>query len=151
MGKVETIEEFYKQKFGWIPDNLRKEIGHTAKFDQQPIKASTRISSLFLGLLQRQFPIDENHQSLQFRSASDFAMQLNVHVNHLNRAVKKTTDKTTSQIIAKRILQEARILLKLSPWNVSEIACSLGFTETTHFNNSFKKHVGLSPLKFRNI
>lgn len=89
MGKVETIEEFYKQKFDWIPDNLRKEIGNTAKFDQQPIKASTRISSLFLGLLQRQFPIDENHQSLQFRSASDFAMQLKVHVNHLNRAVKK--------------------------------------------------------------
>jgi AraC-like DNA-binding protein len=24
------------------------------------------------------------------------------------------------------------------------------FTETTHFNNFFKKHVELSPLKFRN-
>ena len=123
----------------------------TAKIDQQPIKASTRISSLFLELLERQFPIDENHQSLQFRSASDFADQLNVHVNHLNRAVKETTDKTTSQIIAERILQEAKILLKHSPWNVSEIAYALGFTETTHFNNFFKKHVEVSPLKFRNI
>jgi AraC-like DNA-binding protein len=27
----------------------------------------------------------------------------------------------------------------------------LGFTEVTHFNNFFKKHVELSPLKFRNI
>jgi len=123
----------------------------TAKIDQQPIKASTRISSLFLELLERQFPIDENHQSLQFRSASDFADQLNVHVNHLNRAVKETTDKTTSQIIAERILQEAKILLKHSPWNVSEIAYALGFTETTHFNNFFKKHVEVSPLEFRNI
>ena len=123
----------------------------TAKFDQQPITASKRIASLFLELLERQFPIDENHQCLQFRSASDFAAQLNVHVNHLNRAVKETTDKTTSQIIAERVLQESKILLKHSRWNISEIAYSLGFTETTHFNNFFKKHVQLSPLKFRNV
>ena len=28
---------------------------------------------------------------------------------------------------------------------------ALGFTEVTHFDNFFKKHVQLSPLKFRNI
>ena len=123
----------------------------TAKVERQQINASQRISSLFMELLERQFPIDENHKEIQLRSASDFAERLNVHVNHLNRAVKETTDKTTSQIIAERILQEAKILLKHSPWNVSEIADSLGFTETTHFNNFFKKHVQLSPLKFRNI
>jgi len=122
----------------------------SAKFDKQPMNASQRISSLFLELLERQFPIDDNHQSLNLRSASDFAEQLNVHVNHLNRAIKETTDKTTSQIIAERVLKESKILLKHSPWNVSEIAYALGFTETTHFNNFFKKHVELSPLKFRN-
>ena len=123
----------------------------TAKCDKQPINASQRISTLFLELLERQFPIDQLHQTLNLRAASDFAAQLNVHVNHLNRAAKETTDKTTSQIIAERILQEAKILLKHSPWNVSEISYALGFTETTHFNNFFKKHVQLSPLKFRNI
>lgn len=123
----------------------------TAKFDRQPVNACQRISALFLELLERQFPIDEMHHTLNLRSASDFAHQLNVHVNHLNRAIKETTEKTTSQIIAERILQEARILLKHSPWNVTEIAYALGFTEVTHFNNFFKKHVQLSPLKFRNI
>ena len=119
--------------------------------EKQPLNASQRISSLFLELLERQFPIDENHKEINLRSASDFAAQLNVHVNHLNRAVKETTDKTTSQIIAERVVQEAKILLKHSPWTVSEIAYALGFNETTHFNNYFKKHVELSPLKFRNI
>ena len=121
------------------------------QLDKQPPNASQRISNLFLELLERQFPIDETHHSLNLRSASDFAAQLNVHVNHLNRAVKETTDKTTSQIIAERILQESKILLKHSPWTVSEIAYALGFTEPTHFNNFFKKHLQLSPLKFRNI
>jgi AraC family transcriptional regulator, transcriptional activator of pobA len=123
----------------------------SATLGKQPINASQRISTLFLELLERQFPIDENHHALTFRTASDFSKQLNVHVNHLNRAVKDTTEKTTSQIIAERILQEAKILLKHSAWTVSEIAYSLGFTEVTHFNNFFKKHVQLSPLKFRNV
>jgi AraC family transcriptional activator of pobA len=123
----------------------------STKFDRQHINASQRISTLFLELLERQFPIDDNHQTLSLRSASDFAQQLNVHVNHLNRAVKETTEKTTSQIISERILQEAKILLKHSSWSVSEIAYAIGFNEVTHFNNFFKKHVQLSPLKFRNI
>lgn len=119
--------------------------------DKQPLNASQRISTLFLELLERQFPVDENHQAIQLRAASDFARQLNVHVNHLNRAIKETAGKTTSQIIAERVLQEAKILLKHSPWNVAEIAYALGFTEATHFNNFFKKHVQLTPLQFRNI
>jgi AraC family transcriptional regulator, transcriptional activator of pobA len=119
-------------------------------FDTQKFNASQRISSLFMELLERQFPIDEAHPKIQFRTASEFANQLNVHVNHLNRSIKDTTDKTTSQIIAERILQESKILLKHSVWTVSEIAYALGFTELTHFNNFFKKHTQTSPLKFRN-
>lgn len=123
----------------------------SAQFGKQQINASQRISALFLELLERQFPIDENHPTISLRSASDFADQLNVHVNHLNRALKETAQKTTSQIIAERILQEAKILLRHSSWNVAEIAYALGFTEVTHFNNFFKKHTALSPLKFRNF
>ena len=48
---------------------------------------------------------DETHQTLNLRSASDFANQLNV--NHLNRTVKESTEKTTSQIIAERIFPVA--------------------------------------------
>ncbi|WP_337042965.1 helix-turn-helix domain-containing protein [Emticicia sp. 17c] len=122
----------------------------SSKFDKQPINASQRISTLFLELLERQFPIDDTHPHVQLRAASEFAEQLNIHVNHLNRAVKEVTQKTTSQIIAERILQEAKILLKYSQWNVAEIAYALGFSEVTHFNNFFKKYVQQSPVKFRN-
>jgi AraC family transcriptional activator of pobA len=61
----------------------------------------------------------------------------NVHVNHLNRAVKEIADKTTSQIIAERVLQESKVLLKHSNWSVSEIAHSLGFSEVTLFQYLF--------------
>jgi AraC-like DNA-binding protein len=121
------------------------------KLDKQPINASQRIATLFLELLERQFPIDDNHKQVTLRSASDYAGQLHVHVNHLNRAVKEITQKTTTQLIAERVLQEARILLKHSNWTVAEIAYALGFTEPTHFNNFFKKHTQTSPLQFRKV
>ncbi len=153
----EEIKSDYVHKYD-VLRNLVFELIHIAmkmqpatQFDKQHINASNRIATLFLELVERQFPIDENHQQIHLRSASDFANQLNVHVNHLNRAVKEITQKTTSQIIAERVVQESKILLKHSKWNVSEIAYALGFTEVTHFNNFFKKHVQLSPLKFRNV
>ena len=153
----EEINSEYVHKYD-VLRNIVFELLHFAmkmepssNFDKQQINASQRISTLFLELLERQFPIDEVHPKIQFRTASDFASQLNVHVNHLNRSVKDTTEKTTSQIIAERILQESKILLKHSAWTVSEIAFALGFTEVTHFNNFFKKHTATSPLKFRNI
>jgi len=120
-------------------------------FGKQLRNANSRISVLFLELLERQFPIDENHPVISLRSASDFANQLNIHVNHLNRALRETSQKTTTQIITERILEEAKILLKQSVWSVSEVAGALGFTEVTHFNNFFKKHLQISPLKYRNV
>ena len=153
----EEINSEYIHKYD-VLRNLVFELLHfamkmqpSASFDKKQVNASQRISTLFLELSERQFPIDDLHQRVTLRSASDFANQLNIHVNHLNRAVKETTQKTTSQIIAERILQESKILLKHSNWSVSEIAYALGFNEVTHFNNFFKKHVQLSPLKFRNV
>lgn len=121
----------------------------SANINQQPHNAAQRIATLFLELLERQFPIDDTHQTVQLRTANDYAQQLNIHVNHLNRAVKEVTDKTTTQLIADRLLQEAKILLKRSDWNVADIAYGLGFSEPTHFNNFFRKHVELSPTAFR--
>ncbi|MGO4770697.1 helix-turn-helix domain-containing protein [Flavobacterium sp. W22_SRS_FK3] len=111
--------------------------------------ATIRVSSLFLELLERQFPIESISQQINFRSPSEFASQLNVHVNHLNKALKETTGKTTSQIISERVVQEAMILLKQTNWNINEIAWCLGFEELSHFINFFKKNAKVSPKKYR--
>ncbi|SIO49622.1 helix-turn-helix domain-containing protein [Chitinophaga niabensis] len=113
--------------------------------------ASTRISSLFTDLLERQFPIESPVQQVNFRSATDFASQLSVHVNHLNKALKDTTGKSTSELIAERIVQEAKALLMHTDWNVSEIGYCLGFQEPAHFNNFFKKKTQLTPRSFRSV
>jgi AraC-like DNA-binding protein len=111
--------------------------------------ASARISSLFVELLERQFPIESPHQKLDLRTAKDFADRLSVHVNHLNKVLKENTGKTTTDLISRRIIQEAKILLKQTDWNVSQIAYCLGFEEVAHFSNFFKKQTSLAPVAFR--
>lgn len=113
--------------------------------------AAERITLQFLELLERQFPIEERFQMLKYSTASIFANQLNIHVNHLNKSVKETTEKTTTQIIKERIAQEAKILIRHTTWNFSEIAFVLGFKEATHFNNFFKKATNFTPTQYRNI
>ncbi|GET21849.1 helix-turn-helix domain-containing protein [Prolixibacter denitrificans] len=153
----EEINSDYIHKYD-VLRNLVFELLHFAMKMQpnsnlvkQQIDANQRISTLFMELLERQFPIDDSHPKINLRSASDFATQLNVHVNHLNRAIKNTAQKTTTQLISDRILQESKVMLKHSSWNISEIAYALGFSEVTHFNNFFKKHTEMTPTKFRNV
>ena len=55
--------------------------------------AASRLTSVFLELLERQFPIESAEQPLQLKSAQDYASSLNVHVNYLNRALKEVTGK----------------------------------------------------------
>ena len=151
------IESEYAYKYD-VLRNLVFELIHTA-LKLQPANldvnlhsnASERISGLFMDLLERQFPIESPMQRMQLRTASDFATQLGVHVNHLNRALKESTQKSTSNLITERVVQEAKILVRHTNWNISEIAHSLGFEETAHFSNFFKKHVDHSPAAYRKL
>lgn len=111
--------------------------------------ANARITAVFTELLERQFPIESPTQRFTMRSPRDFADQLAVHVNHLNRAIRLTTGKTTTDHIFERLVSEAKILLKYTDWNVAEIGYSLGFEEPAHFNHFFKKQTDLTPSSFR--
>jgi AraC-like DNA-binding protein len=111
--------------------------------------AAVRISTLFLELLERQFPIESTSHQIALRSPSEYASQMAIHVNHLNRALRETSGKTTSKLIAERLVQEAKTLLRHTTWNVGEVAWSLGFEERSHFINFFKKNTRCSPGAYR--
>jgi AraC-like DNA-binding protein len=152
---LQEIDSDYAYKYD-VLRTLTFELVHYA-LKLKPVKvslyntsnASTRIASLFLELLERQFPIESPRQRIAFRSPAQYAGQLAVHVNHLNRTVKEITGKTTSGLIAERITQEAKALLKHTDWTINEIAWCLGFDELPHFINFFKKQVQLTPKSYR--
>jgi AraC family transcriptional regulator, transcriptional activator of pobA len=117
-------------------------------FDQHR-NASSRITSVFLELLERQFPIEDTEKPLQLKTAQDYAKNLNVHANYLNRAVKEVTGKPTTVHISERIINEAKALLQHTDWNIADIAYALGFEYPTYFNNFFKRLTGTNPKSLR--
>lgn len=150
----EEIKSDYVYKY----DLLRNYLMELVHFGQKlkpiiPIEnnktAASRTTTLFIELLERQFPIENISHLLQLKTPADFAGILGVHVNHLNRVLKDTTGKTTGEIIGSRIFQEAKMLLTQTQWNISEIAFTLGFEEVAHFSNFFKKYGQQSPQHFR--
>lgn len=150
----EEISSTYAYKYDLIRNYILEVIHYGQKL--QPLtklytshNASVRVSSLFIELLERQFPIESPNQKLDLRTARDYAERLSVHVNHLNKVLKENTGKTTTDLITGRLVQEAKILLKQTDWNISEIAYSLGFEEVAHFSNFFRKQTTISPAAFR--
>jgi len=111
--------------------------------------ASSRITALFLELLERQFPIESIDRPLRLKTAQDYANNLSVHVNHLNRSVREITGKPTTSHIADRIISEAKALLQHTEWSIAEIAYALGFEYPTYFNNYFKRITGTVPRSLR--
>lgn len=109
------------------------------------------IACSFIRLLESQFPIDSPQNIIKIKTAGEFADYLSLHPNYLNRQVKLSKGRTVSDIINSRIEQEAKILLKLTNWNIAQIANSLGFEEPSHFNTFFKKHTKISPTDYRKL
>lgn len=111
--------------------------------------ASRRITELFIELLERQFPVDYPHATLVLRTPTDYANRLLIHINHLNKVVKETTGKTTSELIAERVIKECTQYLLHSNLSISEIAYSMGFDTVSYFSRFCHKHTGKSPTEIR--
>jgi AraC family transcriptional activator of pobA len=152
---LSEIDTDYPYKYDLIRNYLNLIIHEAMKMQprEDPAgkthNAASRLSTQFFELLERQFPVYSSDHVLELRTANAFAERLNVHVNHLNHAVKEVTGKTTSDHIAKRIATEAISLLKHTEWNVSEIGYCLGFEYPANFNMFFKRQMTVAPKSFR--
>lgn len=118
------------------------------KYESHP-SASQRITELFIELLDRQFPVNYPHSVLSLRTPADYANRLSIHVNHLNKVIKDTTGKTTSTMIAERIIKESTQYLLHCNLSISEIAHILGFESIAYFSKFYRKRTGKSPSEIR--
>ena len=112
--------------------------------------AAVLLTRRFQDLLEGEFTVRKKAE-VRLRSPSDYAEELCVHTNYLNASVKRTTGRTTQELIKDRILHEACILLKYTHLTAADIAHDLGFRETTHFCSLFKKMASVTPLEYRRM
>jgi AraC family transcriptional activator of pobA len=90
--------------------------------------------------------IDKHYKHRKF--PFEYAQLMNLSEKHLNRVSKESLNKTSSDLIAERIILEAKRMLIYTENSVNEIAYELGFEDNSYFGRFFKKQVGLTPKAF---
>ena len=85
----------------------------------------------------------------QRRMVHDYAVQLSVTANYLNKAVKQNTGHSAGHHIRQRVVLEAKRLGRFSEVTMKEIAYNLGFIDSAHFSKFFKAVAGMNFSDFR--
>ena len=90
---------------------------------------------------------------LHFRtkhSGGEYAALLNVSLKKLGRVAKNYFQRTLTEVIADRIVMEAKRELNFTSKTLKEIGYYLGFDDKYHFSRYFKNRTGVSPESYRN-
>ncbi len=78
-----------------------------------------------------------------------FADLQHLHVNYLSNVISSKTGNPMLHWINKKAISTAKILLHNAALNIKEISNRMGFLESAHFSNYFKKQTGESPASYR--
>jgi AraC-like DNA-binding protein len=80
----------------------------------------------------------------------ELSQSLNVHPAYLSREFSKYFDDLSfGDYIRKLRIEKAMQLLEDPKYSLAEIAYLTGFSDQSHFNRIFKKHIGKNPSEFR--
>ncbi|HET9570305.1 MAG TPA: helix-turn-helix transcriptional regulator [Bacteroidales bacterium] len=107
----------------------------------QLLESGNSLLRSFRNLLNKRYA--SNHQ------VSDYADELAVTADYLNKIVKSLTGVSAKEHIQNKLVLEAKRALVFTDTSNKELAFTLGFEEAAHFNNFFKKMTGMSPGEFR--
>lgn len=87
----------------------------------------------------------ENHISLEA-----ICKNLNISVGYASSSFKKHKGISIMKYLREIKIERAKILLLSTDKTILEISILLGFHDQSHFTNTFKKIVLMSPTEFRN-
>jgi AraC family transcriptional regulator, transcriptional activator of pobA len=79
----------------------------------------------------------------------EYADMLAVSPNHLNKCVKSATGQSAQDLLNEMILLEAKVLLKQTDMQISEIAYKLSQQNHSDFSRFFKTKTGLTPKDYK--
>lgn len=120
--------------------------------DYNPIYEGNRSSQIvksFKRLLEKHYrDLITGKTETVFR-VQDYADAQHLHPNYLSNIIKIKTGKPVTTWIADKTISEAKSLLQNSSMPIKEITYRLGFSETAHFSNFFKKNTKTSPVQYR--
>ncbi|WP_454849216.1 helix-turn-helix domain-containing protein [Rhizobium binxianense] len=106
-----------------------------------PADGNERRMEMLHGLIQRHF---RSHEPASF-----YAGELGISPTHLNRIARAMTGQSARELIARKLLDEAKRELVFTFDSAQEIAYRLGFADPAYFSRFFLKQTGETPRGWR--
>ena len=82
-------------------------------------------------------------------SVGFYAEKLCISKQYLSLLVKEKTHVTIGTIIASMRIETAARMLRNPDLSIQQVAEQISFSDQSSFGKFFKKHTGMSPLKYR--
>jgi len=79
----------------------------------------------------------------------EIAKGANLSARHLDRCFREQMGITPMAYLNRFRLRQSRRLLVSSPLNISEIAATVGFSDSGYFSRVFRRDMGMSPSEYR--
>lgn len=156
-----------KQDFDYLVENLIDELNTERSYKEEMIRLTfSKIVIYYLrmlskrndcliklqnynssGLLEQFYLMVEYHYKTKHQ-VKEYAELLNTTTVMLSNAFRNFP-MSPLKLIHQRILLEAKRLLAYSDLSIKQISYELGFQETTHFYQFFKKNMGITPKEFQ--
>lgn len=148
-------------------DNLQRELDHDAPFMDEAARAHVSLISVWMrrqalaiyGPEEPRLPAGQRLVEAfcalvakEFRTGkpmADFAAMLGVTPTHLTRACRQYTGMTAADVLTRRTLYEARVLIEGTDLPLKEIAEQLGFGSAAYFSRFVLQHTKFSPSDLR--
>ena len=92
-----------------------------------------------------------NARFLDVPSLTDIAAAAGVHPVHLSREFRRYFEITVGEYMRKLRVDHASQLLASTNTPLAEIADVCGFADQSHFSSTFKRTVGMTPARFREL
>lgn len=91
-------------------------------------------------------------QNIQHKMAlRDIAKVVHIHPNYLSSVFRKEVGMNITSFIEQQKSEAIRTLLLETSLSLTDIAYTFEFSSTAYFSGFFKKHFGVSPLKYRKM
>jgi AraC-like DNA-binding protein len=133
--RMELLKRYFKIFLIYLTRTIDQNLQSTEQ------SRETELVKNFMELLDKNFK--------EKKMVAEYAAQLLVTPNYLNRIVKKITRFSAGHHIRQRVVLEAKRMGRYSDAGMKEIAYNLGFLDSAHFSRFFKTFGGTNFSDFK--
>ena len=103
--------------------------------------ASQRLVTAYSSLIERDFT--------RAKVMADYAAELGVTPTHLTRCCRQSSGMTAADLLVRRKLHAARMMIEDTDTAIQHVAAGLGFGSAAYFSRFIQQHTGATPSALR--